>query len=410
MSTASKTSGPGVTISERLAVLETRLTTISRNLMELSETEFVKIMRVRVKDANNGYVGAMRQRASSALALIDNLWSSYLLVAQVHEQACALQKRDGLFRHFDEDILALLDGKSVELSSRHIPITSRELLSQGHEVAHATIDEVLADMQLQFSTVRDAVGELRTATEQAEAKKASLNEQIKALKDSAGKFGMNATVPSSVDAILLGARRDPLDLLAKATVVEDEIARQWLSMKNSDGERRAVMDTIEKARVKLVTLANTSEQALAAYQAARDQINDRSALSRTDGPADVEFLSEWLERIEHTVAGGRFAAARVGLSRWAEDFDARLRNQQASIEVNRRTQAAVNEIKGRFGALCAKRSAMSAKGLMLDPRIALVEQETKQALDVAQLDLAAANKIVTAYETLLNNTIGSTRS
>src|SRR5215469_5525520 len=131
--------------------------------MDLYQAESTKIIRARLKDSVNGYVGVTREKAAPAVEALDQLLDQYELLARVVDEAADLTKKTGIFRNNEERINELLNGPSVVLTQEQVALAHRGLLDDEQRMIRATPGEVLAQMERSFAVARDALSAIAEA-------------------------------------------------------------------------------------------------------------------------------------------------------------------------------------------------------------------------------------------------------
>ncbi|MET3131473.1 chromosome segregation ATPase [Oxalobacteraceae bacterium GrIS 1.11] len=397
-----------VYIQQEIAALRASLTTISGNLLDLAETESVKLARARLKDG--GFAGATRASAARAVASLDALWNSYLLLARVLVEACDLHQRDSIFRDTGDEVRLLLEGKSVALRAEHIPIATRELLSNASQVTLAKPQEVLAEMASQFAAARDALHAIALATADGAARLAALRRQTAQL---AAEFdaqfdarldaqlreaGAGLPAQAGLDAMLDDIERDPLSCAEALAEAEQALEAERLRLRHLEQQRALSRAALERAGATLAQLRECVRLDAAAIEETRRTMHEPAQpVAPIDADA-IESLGAWLATIERA---GRHEAIIIGLARWQGACEAQLAAARAACAANRRQLDESIEIAGRFQALRAKADALAARGAQWQADLPALQRAVKQALQARPLHLAALRAAIGAYETAL---------
>jgi chromosome segregation ATPase len=376
-----------------------RLTTISRNLMELSEAESTKIIRARTKDSVNGYRGVTKEKAARVVDMLDQLLHQYALLAHVVDEAADLAKKNGIFRNYDARINDLLNGPSVVVTQEQVALHERGLLDDEQRVIRATPAEVLARMEQSFAEARDAISAIAAAIAGVRPRFAALRDEISRLDDWAKSLGVaNTTTSPDLSQALSDVERDPLGGAAEIERLEDAIARRRDELQAIDADHKAILASIERGRTALTELQDTIKRSTAAFAEARETIVDPEELAPPDGDNSVESLAEWLSTLEQNVAGGRFAAVKVGLVKWERAYDDRLSAARTSYDRNRALLDERDELRGRFKALRAKADALRSRGVVFGEAVESASRQAQSVLDAIPFDMRAGRRLVGIFE------------
>ncbi|HEY6874158.1 MAG TPA: hypothetical protein VI298_15645 [Geobacteraceae bacterium] len=387
---------------EKIDNLRASVTTISRNLMELGETEAVKTVRVRFKDPINGYMGATREKVAKAIKTLDGLWDSYLLLARVVEEASDLAGKNGLFHNTEEEVRELLEGDSIELPAEHIPITSRGLLSTASKVERVTPDVLLQAMEQQFCEARDCVNEISGAIAQAKPRLAAIRQQAVTLANWAKTLGAASRLPDDLEKVLASLDSDPLCCAAEIDRLESELGKERLLLQSIEEEHTATRQSIEHARSIVSELRELSSRSAAAIEEAKEKIRQPEGLVLPISEEAIASLSAWLDSLEGNAATGHYGAVKVGMGKWQTEGEARLMAEREGYTRNRAALDERAELKGSFKALCVKAEALKAKGVPLGDTLLGLALEAEQTLNTIPFDLKMGRRAVEAYESALN--------
>lgn len=387
---------------EKLDKLRASVTTISRNLMELGETEAVKTVRVRLKDTANGYTGVTREKVARAIKTLDGLWDSYLLLARVVEQATDLAGKNGLFHNTEGEVKELLEGDSIELPAEHIPITSRGLLSNANKVERVTPEEILLAMEQQFCDARDCVNETYGAIAQAKPRLAAIGQQAATLASWAKTLGTASQLPGNLEKVLANLDSDPLGCATEIDRLENEFDKERLLLQAIDEEHKATRQALESSRSMLNELRELSARSATAIDETKEKIRQPEGLVLPVSEEAVASLSAWLDSLEGNATAGRYSAVKIGTAKWQTECEALLAAEREGYTKNRAALDERAELKGIFKALYAKAEALKMKGVPLGDTLLELALEAEQALNIIPFDLKMGRRAVEAYESALN--------
>ncbi len=376
-----------------------RLTTISRNLMDLSEAESTKIIRARLKDPVNGYRGVTGEKAARAVEMIDHLLQQYALLAHVVDEAADLAKKSGIFRNNDARINDLLNGPSVVVTQEQVALHERGLLDDEQRVIRATPAEVLARMERSFVEARDMLAAITRAIAGVRPRAAALRDEIARLDNWAKSLGaMGTTASPDLLQALSDVERDPIGGMAGIVQLEEAVARRRDELQAIDAKHKTVLASIERGKAALSELQGLLVRSAAAFAEARETIADPAELAPPDSSDAAASLGEWLRTLEQNAAAGRFAAVKVGMAKWERECNDRLNAARTTYDRNRALLDERDDLKGRFRALCAKADALRGRGVNFGEAVENAARQAKVVLDATPFDMLAARRLVGAFE------------
>jgi hypothetical protein len=391
-----------VSDNEKLNKLRASITTISRNLMELGETEAVKIVRVRFKDSVNGYTGVTREKVAKAIKTLDGLWDSYLILARTVEAATDLAGKNGFFHNTEGELRELLEGNSIELPAEHIPIASRGLLSAASKVDRVTADEMLQAMEQQFCEARDSINEISGALAQAKPRLTAIGQQATTLVNWAKTLGTASRLPNDIEKVLSSLDNDPLGCAAEIDRLENEFCKERLLLQAIEEEHTATRQALEHARSMVRELRDLSARSAAAVEEAKEKIKQPEGLVLPISEEAIASLSAWLDSLEGNASAGRYCAVKVGMTKWQTECEARLMAERENYAKNRAALDERAELKGSFKAFYAKSEALRAKGVPFGDTLLGLALEAEHVLNTVPFDLKMGRRAVESYEAALN--------
>jgi predicted nucleic acid-binding Zn-ribbon protein len=389
-------------ISQQVSQWVSRLTTISRNLMDLSEAESTKLIRARLQAANNGFVGSTQVQAISALAMLDRLLEQYALLAHVIDEAADLASRNGLFRNYDARIKELLVGPSVILHTQQVGIQNRGLLEDEHREIRTTPSEALASMEQSFANARNTLVTISDAMARLRPRLATINQSINDLNEQAKALGIADSPPMlNISNAVSQAERDPLGGSSEFDSIEQMVIQRRVELQRIATEHQSILASIERGKGALKELRDTIARSRAAFNEAQTTILPPVSLISPASDEAVDSLDSWLQTLAQNVSAGRFDAVRIGITRWEQAYNDLLQKEQAGYEQNNAELAERIELRGRFNALCAKANILRSRGLILDRA---VEEQTRAILDAVPFDVQTGRRLVKTFEAALANT------
>lgn len=319
--------------------------------------------------------------------------------------------RKGLNRLFPGDALReierMLRGPSISLPPVATPMARRGLLDAAETTTSISADQLLAAMVHSFEQARDAVAAVDEAwsrlTPQADQAAAEANR----LEAQAKSLGEDATGPlSAVRAQLEATRsriaRDPLgatdDMAGGVLARLNELTRDLTALQ---ARHRQVCADLDRAHDLITDIRSTHKHAGEAR--ARCVAETDAAPGGLVDQGRVEGLAQWLGTLDETMAGGRWAAAGVGVTRWLTAAQELLREEEAVLHACRQPLDRRDELAGRLSARRQQVQVLRSRGRPPDAGLDDLADRARALLAQRPVPLDAAAEAVAAYEARLRS-------
>ena len=386
-------------LTQAVSGWQARLTIISRNLMELAQTESTRHIAARLRDPQQPYLGITAARASQALEGRDTLWQVYLSLARVIEEAADLHAKSNVFFDHDDQVRNLLESRSVPMPARHVPLPARDLLSAAEQSDLATPEEVLEAMQNAFASTRDELN----AIHQAEFHLAPRVDAIRHEVDALARWAQSLSSPGPQIGLnsVAHIEADPLASSLALEQVELALANERKRIEGIEQERLEVRNTLEQGQSLLDELRALSQRCQLAFDETRLKIAAPHTMQPALADEVIDSLQAWHATLQQTVAAGRWFPARVGLTKWRSAMQARLDAERQAYANNRLLLDERADLRGRYSALQVKAQAYAARGMVPGETLQHMTEETRKILEQQPMQISMARKLVAAYEIAL---------
>jgi hypothetical protein len=369
-----------------------------RRLQEASERAAANLLELEIDSSRqllevSALTGRSAERWSQASATLTDLWRWQGLLKQFLEQA---EKLRGPWR--TNDLRALLEQESIELTRSEVPLAERDLLGSSERTVRCTPDQLLEHMSRAFDEVKTVVAEFGGAwdalTPLSTAAQTSLG-QAQALADGLGERHRSdleeaarsvARLAASASADPLSTRPEDLDrvLAAIGDVRRDLDATADL--------RRDFDAMLADARGLLSDLQTTVEQGLAAHAQVRMKVSVPTAPAP---PAPPNDLGADLDAIAALARSGSWRDARHGLDGWAKRTRALLGDAQQALRANQAPIEARDQLRALLEAYQVKAGRL---GVVEDPELEEIFARAHEELYTAPTDLALVSQLVRRYQ------------
>jgi hypothetical protein len=390
-------------IDQLLTDWKDKLTIVSQNLLELQELPTYQ--RLGLVQLN----GVTAARVTPALAAMNDLFQYFDLLVQTVDKANNLRQQLPRFMVSEqkiEEIKRLLLNNSIELSVVKTPLAERELLSTTKKINAITPTDLLTVMIHAFSVARDAVLAVDTAWEKLDTILADAESQINALEKLAASLGKDSVseLTQARTAITSVKQRIEQDPLGVSTEIEQQIQPILTQVKSSLAKlaKQQIQgrENLATARTALEKLQEIHNQSLVAFTESQEKVVDHSVVEIPLTPAQIDALSQWLDRLETKFAEGLVNAVMVGITNWLAKAKEHIVLAEQVYTAHNNLLQIRRELRGRLDALQAKALAL---GLIEDGILTNLATQSKQLLYTSPTPLNQAAKLVTEYEKRLNN-------
>jgi hypothetical protein len=269
------------------------------------------------------------------------------------------------------EIDRLLNQPCVPLPAAQITLAQRTLLDDPAAASQLSLRQLVEVMAPAFTAARDAVTRYDQVMGTLTPVLKAADKQLAILAASAAALGQLAsTAVANVRSTFAQIRRRALDDPLEVQLDLEQALQQHL---------RTLTDKLaalkrEQADIREMLVRAQARQARASHSHALD-------------PAQVADLGTWLASIAHTLQSGEYAAARIGLQRWASAAD-----PIYATEEQRQEQL------GLLKALRVMAERRREKGAPVDPDLDGIALEAESVLRRRPADLARAKQLVERYQ------------
>lgn len=389
-------------IGEVLSQWKSYLTNISNNLMELSQQIEFQQIKLKTKDATNGYIGITKARAEQCLENFDRLWRYYSLLAEVVDKADNIYSKNSLFNNTEDDAIEILERTLLVIESQRIAINERNLLSSENKDKKATPEEVLKYMQDSFDELCRNITEISRDSETVELRLENIKKEISKLNSNAKMFSL-VDIPDFDVSRINDIERDPLQGSVELDKLVYSIEKYRASIKTIEEEYRKIVETFAKVNNMLSELRDLSDKSKEAITRSQKIFGATQELRHGIDMAVIESLQDWLKILQNKLSEGNLAAVKVGISKLVQECSEKLENERENYNINNKAYNEWLDLKGHFKALCAKADILKAKGLLSNNTIDEIMENTKAVLYSSQINLDNCRAMIRKIELSLKN-------
>jgi ABC-type transporter Mla subunit MlaD len=371
--------------AHKLSRLQEASERAAANLLELEIDSSRQLLEV------SALTGRSADRWSHASGALTDLWRWQGLLTQVLERA---EKLRGPWR--TNDLRALVEEESIELTRSEIPLAERDLLGSAERTVRCTPDQLLERMSRAFDEVKTVVagfGEAWDALAPRVKTAQTTLEQAQTLADGLGERHRVDEAARAVARLAASASADPL-----STRPED-VDRVIDSLQDIRGDleataalRRDFDGMLAGARRLLSDLEMTVREGLAVHERLQAKISVPTPPAPLAPPND---LSAALDAIAGLARSGSWRDARHRLDAWTSRTRALLDDAQQALRANRAPIEARDQLRALLEAYQVKAERL---GLVEDPELERIFTRAHEELYTAPTDLALVSQLVRSYQ------------
>ena len=377
-----------------------KVTVISRNLTELTESEAAKRIRNRMRGmAQPAYTGLTLADAQAAFKAVDMLLNDYLLLESVVTHAANLHQRSNLFRNNEDEVRELLEGASVRLPATHIPLKKRGLLDAGVQAEAATPDEMLTAMLDAFNTANQTIVKIDEAEATLDKRLSAIQDETSALKTWAQKMGLQEILTACES--LENAGSNPLQASQDLDALESRFDQWRQELAAAEKTQAALRAALERSRDTLQQLEDLANRSRLAIEETNRTVAGHHSYIEPTSPEALKSHWTWLARLEESASSGRWQAVKVGLTSFEASVDTLMKAELQAYTQNRKSLDTIAELKGRFDALRFKAKAYGERGMTLAPAIPGIQANIASTMKQTPINVQLLERLVTAYDTAL---------
>lgn len=389
-------------IGELLSQWKSYLTNISTNLMELSQQIEFQRVKLKAKDATNGYTGLTKAKADQCVENFDKLWRYYALLAEVVDKADSLYSKNSLFNNTADDARETLEKTLMVIESERVAVNERNLLGSETKEKKATTAEVLKYMQDAFQELCRDITEISKSSETVELRLNNIKKDISRLNSTAKVLGI-VDFPAFDTSKLNNIERDPLQGTMELDKLVYSIEKYRASIKNIEEDYKKTVEEIHKVGNMLTELKNLGDKSREAVNQSQRVFGNAQNIRPAIDISVVESLQDWMKVLQNRLSEGHLKAVKVGLSKLEQECTAKLAVERENYNINSRDYNEWLDLKGHFKALCAKADVLRSRGLLQDNLVNEIMDSTKTALYMIPVNLDNCRTLVKRFELSLKN-------
>lgn len=377
------------------------VTAISRNLLELSEQNDVKIIRIKVKDGVNGYTGLTRNMAEKACDGLDTLWRYYAILSGVADKAADLYGKSSFLHNTEDEVRELLENTPVTLESQRIDIKNRDLLSPENNDTKVNLREMLKYMQDSFESTRDIFSEISHASSNLQKRLEVIKTKLDSLNNTARNLGLDE-IPGFDASKIRKIGNDPLQSLRELDSIEDSMEKSMESIRTAERDYKDTIDILNSVRNMISEIEETSEKSRDAVSESMKIFDSYNAPKPVIGIDVLDSLRDWLDVLQNKLSAGGLNAAKIGAQKLMRECISKLETEKKNYEFNTRDYNELMDIKGEFKALLAKYQGLKSRGIVFENSIEILIQDIESSLYSDKVNLKNCKGLLGKFHMSLN--------
>ncbi|MBC7476426.1 MAG: hypothetical protein H7263_19255 [Candidatus Sericytochromatia bacterium] len=375
-----------------------KLELINKNLIELSNVDFVKKIRNNMTGLNAiTYTGKTYSYGKECIDLLDKLWNDYRLMDETVQSADELYKKQGVFKDYSPEINKLLHGSIITVFKNNVPLEKRDLTYDSQ--ISLTMEQAQELMIDQFSQARDKLILLRDVEKSVEnsisiIKKES--DELNKLQISLGQK-INIEVFEQINTF----KNDPLLAMECLSDAKKNLSVVRSKLQKINNLKINIKQKIEDAKTKLEKLKSLIGKQDKICSEIQVTFLPIPIFVNSVAPEVVISYENWIKYLDEAYADASvLSSLNVGVQKCLEAIDKSIKEEEIHCEKNREYLTELEELQGRFRAYRAKYQSLV---FTASTDIAILIETIKNALYSKPVDLSIASKLVRSFELILSN-------
>ncbi|MBC7475393.1 MAG: hypothetical protein H7263_13970 [Candidatus Sericytochromatia bacterium] len=375
-----------------------KLELINKNLMELTNSDFVKNIRNHITGLNSiTYTGKTYLYGKNSIELLDRLWKNYALMNETVQQAEDLYKKQGIFKDNSQEINNLLHGSTISIIKNDISLEKRDLIYNSQ--ISLTLDEAQILMVSQFSEVRDSFILLRDVEKSVEISVNLIKKEYDELNQLQIVIGkkVNIEVFEHIDTF----KNNPLLVMESLPSAKKNLSIVREKLEKINNLKFNIKEKLENIRRKLEELKSLIDKQNIVTEETQKTFSNSSAFLISVNENLILSYENWIKYLNDSFINTSIPlnSLSVGVEKCLEVILVSIKNEEANYKKNCEKLNELEDLKGRFRAYYAKYEIMR---LNTSETLKLIEV-IKTALYCKPIDLSVASKLVRKFEMILSN-------
>lgn len=382
------------------------VTTISRNLMELSEQTDLKIIELKAKDTINGYTGLTKINAMKAVESLHTLWRYYALLCRVVDKASDLNSKDSFLHNTDDEVRQLLENTPITLETERVDISNRTLLGAQNNDKMVTLQELLKFMQESFETTRNTFNEISRATETMQTRLESIKIEISNLYNTALQLGLT-DMPLFDGYRVENIESDPLQGLLELDTLFYDVEKYKVKVISLQQDYNKTVDTLHRVEGMLYEIEDLAKKSENAVTQSQKIFGILFSVKPVISEDVLKSLQDWLHVLQNKLSQGGLNAAKIGASKLEQECTFKLEQERENYNNNSKDYNEWLDLKGEFKALLAKLNGLKMRGLSFDNSVDVIVENIQTSLYSDTVNLNSCRELIKGFYSSLKNVVGS---
>lgn len=387
-------------VGELIKQWQSYLANISTNLTELSEQTEYQIIKLKAKDAANGYTGITKAKADECVENVNRLWRYFAILAEVVQKANSLYSKNSFLNNTEKEVRELLETAALVIETERTTINERSLTGSKNSERRATPLELLKYMQESFESVCSTVSEISKAAETVDVRLSSLKSEIARLSSSVKRLGIN-NIPVFDIGKVAKIENNPLQGSLELDKLVYSVEKYRASIKSVEEEYNNLVKSLNKIRDMLSELKDLAAKSKDIFFKSQCLFGYDQNIMPVIKEEVLISLQDWLQVLEAKFSEGSLSAVKIGVSRLEQECCQKLITEQENYYKISKDYNEWLDLKGQFKALSAKAESLKIRGFSLDRSVNELKEKTQAALYAKTVQLDICRQLVRKYESSL---------
>lgn len=302
-------------------ILENWLDKISvtgKNIIELKNSDSYKMILGMLNSCDTPFIGITQNKAASIIEDIDILFINYSNLSDLVHSIEALSENQSIFNSNLEKIKALIEGDSLTITSKAVPVEERGLFEDTCKQTKITPEKMFELLEVSFKNVCNDIKIIIDSVKEAEILSNKTNERYKSLENRANTLNYPIS-KFDLEELISELKANPLDLHGITKKINLLFSKFELELSNASDEYNyldLLFNSVDSKIKELNKLTSKSRQIAAENLG---QLDAGKTLIKPLDNSHMEFINTWVYDLKKYFKLGKYKPVKIGLTKLNEE-------------------------------------------------------------------------------------------
>lgn len=285
-------------------ILENWLDKISvtgKNIIELKNSDSYKMISEMLNSCDTPFIGITRNKALSIIEDIDILFINYSNLTDLVHSIEALSENQHIFNSNMEKIKALIEGDSLTITSKAVPVEERGLFENTCNEIKITPEKMFEHLEFSFKNICNNIKIIVDAVRKAEILSNKTNERYKSLENRANILNYPIS-KFDFDGLILELKTNPLDIQAVTDKINLLFSKFELELSDASDEYNYLDLLFNSVDSKIKELNNLTSKSRQITGENLGQLALSKTLIKPLDNSRMEFINAWVYDLKNILS------------------------------------------------------------------------------------------------------------